>query len=137
MENPWKSRRVTMALVDEGPPTSYLQLSHHVPVYASDGTEVGSVEHVVAAAEKDIFHGIVMRAGDGLHFIAAEDVVSLHERGVDLRLDRAAAASAPEPHGAAPAWHDREPGIKSSRWQQILGMFTGADPRSRNWTKED
>jgi hypothetical protein len=123
--------------VDEGAPTSYLALSHHVPVFAADGTEVGSVDHVVSAPEKDIFHGIVMKSPDRTCFIAAEDIASLHERGVDLKLDSSAAASAPEPHGAAPAWHDREPGVKPSTWKHILGMFTGADPHSGSWTKED
>ncbi|MGO9752353.1 MAG: hypothetical protein ACLP8S_07710 [Solirubrobacteraceae bacterium] len=122
--------------MDEGQPISYLELSHHVPVFASDGTEVGSLHHVVAAPHEDIFHGIVMKGQDRLCFIAADDIASLHEHGVDLKLDRAAAASAPEPHGAAPAWHDREPGVKPSTWKHILGMFTGADPRSINWTKE-
>lgn len=123
--------------MDEGQPISYLALSHHVPVFASDGTEVGSVDHVVAAPAEDIFHGIVMKGPDRQHFIAAEDIASLHERGVDLKLDRAAAAIAPEPHGSAPAWHDREPGVKPSTWKHILGMLTGADPRADSWTKED
>ena len=51
--------------MDEGQPISYLALSHHVPVFASDGTEVGSVDHVVAAPAEDIFHGIVMKVPTG------------------------------------------------------------------------
>ena len=31
-----------------------------VPVLASDGEQVGTVHHVVAAPEKDIFHGLVI-----------------------------------------------------------------------------
>ena len=78
-----------------------------------------------------------MRREHGQCFIAAEDVASLHEHGVDLRLSAQAVAIAPEPHGAAPSWHDREPGVKPSSWKHVFGMFTGADPRSQNWTKED
>jgi hypothetical protein len=125
-----------MPLVDEGQPISYLQLTHHVPVYASDRSEVGSVDHVVAAPAEDIFHGIVMKSHHGLQFIAADQIASLHEQGVDLKINRAAAENAPHPHGAAPAWHDREPGVRPSSWKHVLGMFTGADPRSANWTKE-
>jgi len=123
--------------VDEGPPISYLELTHDVPMFASDGTRVGSVHHVVAAPEVDIFHGIVMRTDSRLCFIAADDVGAVHEGGVDLRIDPAAVARAPEPHGAAPAWRDREPGVKPSHWTQILDMFTGADPRMRSWRRED
>jgi hypothetical protein len=123
--------------VDEGQPISYLELSHHVPVYASGGTEVGSVHHVVAAPAEDIFHGIVIKVPDGLRFIAADDIASLHDRGVDLRIDTAAVANAPFPHGAAPAFHDREPGVKPSTWREILVQFTWIDRRLQNWRKED
>ena len=123
--------------MDEGAPISYLALEGHVPVFADDGTEVGRLEHVVAAPEKDIFHGIVIKADGRLAFIAADDVASLHEHGVDLRIDRATAAAAPEPHGAAPSYHDREPGIKETPWQHILDRFTPTGSRKRNWTKED
>jgi hypothetical protein len=123
--------------VDEGPPISYLALEHHVPVYDNGGAEVGSVDHVVAAPEKDIFHGLVISTGTRQCFIAAEDVQSLHERGVDLKIDLAAVAQAPEPHGGAPSWHDREPGVKPSAWHHILDLLSGKDPRSRNWTREE
>jgi hypothetical protein len=123
--------------VDEGFPIAYLTLDAGVPVYASDGAQLGTVDHVVAAPEKDIFHGIVMKSHGRQCFIAADDVASLHERGVDLRIDSEAAADLPAPHGAAPAWHDRDPGVKPTPWKHILDRFTGADPRKRNWTKED
>ena len=96
-----------MPPVDEGLPIAYLTLDEGVPVYASDGAQLGTVDHVVAAPEKDIFHGIVMKGHGGQCFIAADDVALLHERGVDLRIDSEAAADLPAPHGAAPAWHDR------------------------------
>ncbi len=48
-----------MRSVDEGLPIAYRVLEKGVPVLASDGTQVGTVHHVVAAPEKDIFHGIV------------------------------------------------------------------------------
>ena len=36
-------------------------LDRGVPVYAAEGTQVGTVDHVVAAPSQDIFHGIVLR----------------------------------------------------------------------------
>lgn len=123
--------------MDEGYPISYLMLEHHVPVFDCNGTEIGRVDHVVAAPEEDIFHGVVITAGDHTCFIAADNVASLHERGVDLRIDADAVAQAPEPHGSAPSWHDREPGIKPSRWHHVLDLMSGKDPRSRDWTEEN
>jgi len=122
--------------VDEGYAISYLALEGHVPVYASDGTQVGSVDHVVSAPEKDIFHGIVMRAEGGRRFVAADQIKSLHERGVDLAIDSAAAAELPPPHGGAPAYHDREPGM-NIKWNHILGRFSPVDSRKRDWDEEE
>src|SRR5436305_12105482 len=102
--------------MDEGPPIAYQVLGEGIPVYAADGGQVGVVDHVVAAPAEDIFHGIVLRVEGGRRFVAAEDVASLHERGVDLRIDAAAAGNLPEPHGGAPAWRDREPQVKPGRW---------------------
>jgi hypothetical protein len=123
--------------VDEGLPIAYQVLDDGVPVYASDGERVGTVEHVVSAPAEDIFHGIVMSVGEGRRFVAADQVASLHERGVDLRIDAAAAAALPEPHGGAAALRDRDPGVKPSRWTHIVDLMSGANPRRRDWTEDD
>jgi hypothetical protein len=122
--------------VDEGLPIAYEVLDEGVPVYASDGAEVGTVDHVVAAPEEDIFHGIVIRTEAGTRFVAADDVGSLHERGADLRLDAAAVAELPEPHGGSPAWRDQEPGVKPSPWKHLVDLVTGKDPRGRDWSED-
>lgn len=126
-----------MRWVDEGLPIAYEVLDEGVPVYASDGEQLGTVDHVVSAPELDIFHGIVMSAAGGKRFVAADQVASLHERGVDLRIDAAAAAALPEPHGGAPAWRDAEPGVKPSPWKHLMDRLTGADPRQRDWAEEE
>jgi hypothetical protein len=122
--------------MDEGLPIAYQVLDHGVSVFSSTGEVLGTVDHVVAAPAEDIFHGIVMRSASGARFIAADQVASLHERGVDLRIDTAAVAQLPAPHGAAPAWRDQEPGVKPSRWKHLVDMVSGADPKRRNWTEE-
>jgi len=121
--------------MDEGLPIAYEVLERHVPVYASGGEQVGTVDHVVAAEHEDIFHGIVIATGSGPRFVPADAVASLHEMGVDLRIDALAAADLETPHGAAPAWSVREPGVKPSRWGHVLDTLVGRDPRSRNWSK--
>jgi hypothetical protein len=123
--------------VDEGLPIAYQVLDEGIPVYAADGVQVGTVDHVVAAPALDIFHGIVVRVGATRRFVAADQVESLHERGVDLRISAATAAELPEPHGAALAWRDREPGVKPSRWTHLVDLVSGKDPRRRDWTEDN
>jgi len=123
--------------VDEGLPIAYRVLERGVPVYASGGEQVGTVEHVVAAGAEDIFHGIVMRAGGDTRSVPADQVASLHERGVDLRLDAAAVAELPAPDGSAPAYRVREPGVKPSRWTHLAERMSGKNPSDDDWAKEE
>jgi hypothetical protein len=123
--------------MDEGLPIAYEVLEPGVPVYASGGEQVGIVAHVVAAPEVDIFHGIVLNGEHGARFVAADQVAALHERGVDLRIDRAAAAALPVPEGGAPAWRVHEPGVKPSSWQRFVDLMKGKDPRSEGWDEEN
>jgi Uncharacterized protein conserved in bacteria (DUF2171) len=122
--------------MDEGLPVAYGVLEEGVLVYASDGEQVGTVDHVVAAPQQDIFHGIVMRTGLGARFIAADQVASLHERGVDLQIEASAVPSLPTPHGWAPSWHDREPGVKPRPWAKFVDLLTGKSPQKRNWSED-
>ncbi len=112
-----------MGAVDEGFPIAYELLEKGVPVLASDGEQVGTVHHVVAAPEKDIFHGLVISTpGHGRRFVEAADVASLHERGVDLRIDATAAQSLPQPGGGAPVF-DEAPG-EMKGWQHWVHKAT-------------
>ena len=122
--------------MDEGLPIAYQVLEQGVPVYSSDGQQVGTVDHVVAAPEEDIFHGIVISVGHTRRFAAADQVTALHEHGVDLAIDAADAAGLPEPHGSAPAWRVHEPGVKPSRWKSLVDMVSGARPHRREWDEE-
>jgi hypothetical protein len=121
--------------VDEGLPIAYQVLEKDVPVYAAGGEQVGTVDHVVAAANQDIFHGIVIRVGRERRFVLAEQVASLHEHGVDLRVDATEAAALPEPHGGAAVWHDNEPGAKPSGWKHLVNRIGGHAGRDA-WTEE-
>jgi hypothetical protein len=110
--------------MDEGYPIAYEVLEKGVAVLASDGEQVGTVDHVVAAPEKDIFHGLVISTpGHGRRFVEAADVASLHERGVDLRIDSAAAQSLPEPGGGAPVY-DEDPATQT-KWSHLARKYTG------------
>jgi uncharacterized protein YrrD len=110
--------------MDEGFPIAYEVLEKGVPVMASDGEQVGTVHHVVAAVEQDIFHGLVISTPDhGRRFVEADDVASLHEHGVDLRIDSAAAQSLPQPGGGAPVY-DEDPATQT-KWSHLARKYTG------------
>jgi hypothetical protein len=123
--------------MDEGLPIAYEVLDEGVAVYASDGQSIGTVDHVISAPKEDIFHGIVMRSGTDRRFVAADQIASIHERGVDLRIDAAAAAELPHPDHAPGEWRVGEPGVKPSPWKHLLDMVSGAGPMKGNWRKED
>jgi hypothetical protein len=83
---------------DSGAPMSYLTLEPGTPVFASDGSEVGRVEHVLADADADIFDGLVIDArGGGHRFVDAPQVERIETGGVTLSLDPAGVDGLPEP----------------------------------------
>jgi hypothetical protein len=97
--------------MDLGNPASYLVLAEGTPVLASDGREVGKVEHVLADADSDVFDGVIVatRAGPGGHrFADASLVEAIYERGVVLAMTSAAAERLPEPT-ANPATLEADP----------------------------
>ncbi len=116
--------------MDEGLPVAYPVLERGVPVISRDGEEVGTVHHVVAAEQQDIFHGLVITAGRlGRRFVPAEDVAALHEHAVDLRIPSADVASLPAPGGAAPAYRE-DPAMSS--WGHWSRRLTGRN----DWNRE-
>lgn len=85
---------------DPGLPISYEVLDSGTPVYSSDGEQIGEVTHVLFVPEEDVFDGIVIaehEAHDGHRFVDADDVESIHEHAVMLKLDSAACDDLPEP----------------------------------------
>ena len=86
--------------MDLGNPASYLVLADGTPVLSSDGEQIGTVEHVLADADADVFDGVIIdtRIGPGGHrFADADQVDAIYERGVVLRVDAAGADRLPQP----------------------------------------
>jgi uncharacterized protein YrrD len=86
--------------MDLGDPSSYLSLQAGASVYSCDGEEVGTVEHVLADPDADIFDGLVLDTSvlpGGQRFVDADQVEEIFDRGVLLKLDRAGAERLPEP----------------------------------------
>jgi hypothetical protein len=85
---------------DLGAPASYLTLAEGMPVYSSDGEELGKIEHVLADPDVDVFDGIVLDTSvlpGGQRFADATQVAECYERGVVLTVETAAAERLPEP----------------------------------------
>jgi hypothetical protein len=112
------------AMDDLGPPSSYLTLAEGLPVFSSDGEDLGKVEHVLAEPEEDIFDGFVIDTSvlpGGHRFVDAPEVETIYERGVVLKIDAAAAKDLPQPSanpGVLEAGGDDAP---PSPLQQKLG----------------
>jgi uncharacterized protein YrrD len=90
---------------DLGAPSSYLTLGGGAAVYSCDGEKLGSVEHVLADPDSDIFDGVVLDTSvlpGGHRFVDASQIEEIFERGVLLKIDRRAADQLPEP-GKSPA----------------------------------
>jgi uncharacterized protein YrrD len=85
---------------DLGAQISYLTLEEGCACYSSDGEHLGKVEHVLAEPDVDVFDGIVLDKSvlpGGHRFVDADQVASIHERGVVLAMDAATAKTLPEP----------------------------------------
>ena len=123
---------------DPGDPISYAVLESGTSVYSADGMRLGSVSHVLAAEQEDIFDGIVIDdvdrevVGDGERhrFVDAPEVAHIYERAVILTIDAAACRGLPAPTEnpgeltADPADQPSELGGKLRRaWDMISGNW--------------
>jgi len=72
---------------DLGSPISYLVLARGADVYDVDGAHVGTVDHVLADADADIFDGLIVELRPGARrFADADQVAALYERGAVLNV---------------------------------------------------
>ncbi len=108
--------------VDDGYAVSYQVLEIGVPVLASGGERVGTVAAVIAAEEEDIFHGLLVATDDGTRFVPAQEIASLHELSVHLRIDAAAAAALGRPEHDAPVYREH---ADQPSWRHWTHKLTG------------
>lgn len=74
---------------DLGHPVSYLVAKSGIPVFSSEGENLGRVVRVFAAPEANMFDGILFDTswGPGGHrFVDAPEVGQIYERGVVLKI---------------------------------------------------
>lgn len=119
---------------DYGQPSSYEVLSRGTPVYSSDGHRVGTVDHVLADEQADIFDGVVIAQPGhrrAHRFADADDVDRIYERAVVLKLDRLAAERLSEPSANPAVMHDDPAESRSEAladklrraWDYISGRY--------------
>lgn len=116
---------------DLGPPTSYLALEPGVAVFDASGERIGTVDHVLAAEDADIFDGLVVDTREllgGHRFADADQVDELYERGVVLKVGREALhepSENPATMSADPDDSDQSPlaGRLRRAWDWISGNY--------------
>jgi hypothetical protein len=105
---------------DDGPQIGYLALPRGVPVFASDGAQVGTVRRVQDNAREHIFDGIVLDTPGGRRFVDAPEVARITERRVTLTISAAEAAELPAHRGRRGAIETLAK-RSAARWKRRLG----------------
>ena len=105
--------------IDDGAAIHYSAVPAGVPVYASDGAQVGVVRQMLDNSREHIFDGVVFKDEDGvLRFADAPEVARTAERGVTLAVTADAAARMPPPEQGKPSYR---PNLKSGRFSRLFG----------------
>jgi len=105
--------------IDDGTAVHYSAVARGTPVYASDETQVGTVQEVLDNYQEHIFDGLVVDLGGDLRFVDAPEVARTAERGVTLTIDPAAVQELPPPEKGPPTFTPRGGG----RLSRLLGSW--------------
>ncbi len=109
--------------MDIGQRISYHVVEEGIPVYSSDGDRIGTVGHVLAAEDEDVFDGLVISqhmGSAGHRFADADDIAEIGEQGVLLKLDREACQALPEPSANPAVMRDDPAESRSEALQDKL-----------------
>jgi hypothetical protein len=90
---------------DLGEQQSFLVLADGTAVYDRAGDKVGTVEHVLADDQQDIFHGLVLKTADGHRYAGADQVDGIYQHGVIVAVpakDLKEPTENPSPDGDSP-----------------------------------
>jgi hypothetical protein len=117
---------------DLGEPSSYLAVKKGIPVYSSDGEELGHVVKVLSAPNLDMFDGVIFDTTPSLpgghRFVDAPEVGEIYEGGLVLKIDAAAAEKLTAPgdnpgtvNVSAADITDRKPSFAERAWNFLSG----------------
>jgi hypothetical protein len=96
---------------DLGAPASYLVLADGTPVFDNSGAKAGEVEHVLSDDREDVFHGLIVKTGDGHRFAASSQIEGIYEHGVIVSVP---AGQLAEPSADAAAQAVEDDNLKQS-----------------------
>jgi hypothetical protein len=105
---------------DDGHQIGYKVLPRGVPVYTTDGVEIGKVHRVQDNAREHIFDGIVITTPEGRRFVDAPEVARITEQRVTLTIDAAEAKELPEHRGMRGSLETRAK-RRANRWKRRFG----------------
>ncbi len=106
-------------MVDDGPAVHYTAVTPGTPVYASDETQVGTVDQMVDNYREHILDGFVIRTEDSeLRFVDAPEVARTAERGVTLTITPAEVGTLPPPESGAGNFR---PNVQTGRIGRLFG----------------
>jgi uncharacterized protein YrrD len=120
--------------VDLGSPISYEVLAPGTPVYSADDERIGTVSHVLAAEDLDVFDGVIIGEnvfGEDHRFVDADEVEAIYENGLVLTLMYAECQELPKP-SANPAVMRDDPAESRAEvrheklrraWDRISGNY--------------
>jgi hypothetical protein len=111
--------------VDEGRPISYMALAVGTPVLTASGTEFGTVEHVLAVPELDLFDGLAIKTHHhGVRFVDRDHVGDITTTAVHCTITDDEVDSLPTPSGPLvlhpDTAHDEGPSL-TARWGRLFG----------------
>ncbi len=101
------------------------------PVLTSNGTAIGTLEHVLEVPDLDLFDGIVVATHHGLRFVDADRVTRITRSKLRTDLSDAEAAQLPAPSGP-PVYHVDALQDSGHNLHDVLGRFFGRP----HWTRE-
>ncbi|HEY5221622.1 MAG TPA: hypothetical protein VIJ18_01015 [Microbacteriaceae bacterium] len=87
--------------MSDNDPIAYTALTKGTPVDSASGSKLGTVEHVLADPELDLFDGIVLRTASGLRFVDAAQIAMITAAVVQTSITDERAADLPKPDGDA------------------------------------
>jgi hypothetical protein len=87
--------------MERGERSSWEALEEGTPVVCSGGEQVGTVKEVLAAAEQDIFEGLIIDTHSGDRYCDETIIGDIYDRQVVLTVDSADRLPPPQPAPAA------------------------------------
>lgn len=111
---------------DFGDSVSYLLLEPGTTVVCRDGTDVGTVDTVIADEDDDIFDGITVETANGLRFVEADMVETIRERLVTLKMAGSELPGLPNPEAGPGEFKvdgDADPSVMKRLTRAFEGRF--------------